>query len=436
MFKFKLQDGATPFEFPEEVPKAGLVLADAFMRSGYVDDDMRLDWTDLAKAFSPKTRDATSTPDIHNLLQVSTQVLIREPVEPLMNITGLFTKIASRGLQQQVLLGAIGAVEADDIAEGEEYPEVMFNVGGGMQTVLVGKSGLQASFTQEALHYSTWDIWSMNMRAMANALMRHKEHKAVSFLRSLGVELFNNASPQTSVFGVTTGRGLDMAPNGTLRMKDLMRAMAHMAEEGFHPDTILVNPQFFYTFVQDPVLRTMMLNTGSGDWFRPWSGTVGPLDPWSNGAMGSMGPSMGNQITRAGSPAGGTPTGIAGREHGMTSAPSIPTDYFPWSMRVIVSPFVHYDQETDTGDIILLKSGSVGYLLQDEEPIEVRWEDYSRDILKVKMRERYVFAMVHEGQAVGVLKNVKNDDNHFTGVVQAMTMDVTGEVDASTPIAF
>jgi len=67
--------------------------------------------------------------------------------------------------------------------------------------------------------------------------------------------------------------------------------MAHMAEEGFQPDVILLNPLFFYQFLQDPVLRNMMLAHGGGDYFTKWSGNPGPRDPWSNGSMGAQGPS-------------------------------------------------------------------------------------------------------------------------------------------------
>lgn len=426
----KLQDG-TDFELPGNKRQAACVLADAIRNRGKIDDDQRLSWSTFVDSV---LNDAISTPDIHNLLSVTTQILLREPVEPMMVIADLFTKVQAQGLQQNILLGAIGsAAEAQDIEEGGTVPEISFNLGGGMQTVMIGKTGIGASYTKEALKYSTWDIWSLNMKSMAKALRRLKEQKAVAFLKTLGVELYNNLTPSTSMFGVTTGRGLDMAPNGSLRMDDLMHAIAHMTEEGFPPDVILVNPQFYFLFVRDPVLRSLFANVGNGEYFRPWNGVTGPQDPWSNGAMGAMGPSLGNQITRGGSPAGGEATGIAGREHGMTASPTIPS-YFPWQIRVIVSPFIPFDPDTLLGDIILLSSGNVGYLLQEEEPVETQWEDKARDVLFVKFIERYNFAVAHEGQGVGVLKNVKLVDNYFNGVVQAMTMDVDSEVSPTAEI--
>ena len=432
--KLKLTDGS--LDIPEGKKQAARYLADIFYNSGYVEDeDLQVNWEDMYKNISTKHRDTTSTPDIRPLLQSSLEILIREPVEPLMVITGLYNRVQSRGLNTQVLAGAMGAVEAADIPEHGTYPEVMFQIGGAMQTAYVGKSGLAASFTDEALMYSTWDIMAMNMRQMGAALVRHKEQKAVAFLKTLGTELFNNASPTTSLFGVTTGRGLDMAANGSLRMDDLFQAMAHMAEEGFQPDVILMNPLFFYLFIQDPVMRSMMLAHGGGDWFRPWNGQEGPQDPWSNGGMGSQGPSLGNRIARgSSSTGGGTATGIAGREHGMTAQAPIPASYFPWGMKVVVSPFVPFDPETLLGDVYLLSSGNVGHYLVDENPTTVEWRDENVDVVKMKIRERYGFAVSHEGQGVGVMKNVKLTRNYWDGVVRAHTLDVDAEIAADAAI--
>ena len=431
--QLKLRD--KNLDLPDAPKAAARYMADLFRNSGRIpDEDVHLDWEDMYNVFSPKQHDATTREDIRPLLQSSLEILIREPVEPLAVITGLFNRVMSKGLNTQVLAGAMGAVTAADIAEHGAYPEVMFQIGGALQTAYVGKSGLAASFTDEALRYSTWDVMSMNMRLMGQALVRHKEAKANSFLRTLGTSLFDNASPTTSLFGVTTGRGLDMEANGTPTMDDLFRGMAHMTEEGFPPDTLLMNPQFFYLFMRDPVLRAMALSGNGGAYFTPWSGQAGPQDPWSNGGMGSQGPSIGNRITPGGSPAGGTATGIAGREHGMTAAPPMPTPYFPWRMNVVVSPLVTYDASRSVGDIYLLSSGNVGHHLVDQDPTTVEWRDENVDVVKMKVMERYGFAVAYEGQGVGVLKNVKCGRNYWDQTVSAHTMDVDAEISPTASI--
>lgn len=431
--KFELKDGKS-IDLPSNEDAATRFVADLFVNQGRCEDEgVKMEWEDMYKLLSPRHDDAIGVPNIRPLLQSSMEVLIREPVEPLMVITGLFTRIQAKHLNTQVLAGAVGAVTAADIPEHGTYPETMFQLGGALQTAVVGKSGLAASMTDEALRYSTWDIFAMNLRQMGAALVRHKEQKAVSFLRELGTELFNNASPATSMFGVCTGRGLDMAANGSLTMDDLFKAMAHMAEEGFQPDIMLLNPLFFYQFLQDPVMRNMMLAHGGGSYFENWKGNPGPLDPFSNGSMGAMGPSLGNRINAPGNAAGATATGIAGREHGMTAYSEVPS-YFPWPFRVIVSPLVPFDASTQLGDIYLLSSGNIGFHLVDEELTQVEWRDENVDVVKVKLRERYGFAVAHEGQGVGVLKNVKLARNYWDGTISAVDNSGLSEISPTASV--
>ena len=435
----KLADG-NDLTLPSTQAEAARYLADVIRNRGYTpDNEGRLDWQTFRSSVL-HTRDAVSAANIRPLLQSTLEIILREPLEPIMIITGLYNRVQAQGLDVKVLAGAMGAVHAADVQEHGTYPEVMFQIGGGVQTAYIGKSGIAASFTDEALRYSTWDLMSINLRLMSQALVRHKEQKAVSFLKELGTELYNNASPATSLFGVCTGRDLAMAANGSMTMDDLFRGMAHMSEEGFPPDVMLMNPLFFYMFIQDPVLRNMMLAHGGGSYFQQWTGREGPLDPWNNGSMGAQGPSLGNRIVPGagitGQPESGrTATGIAGREHGMTAAPPIPAPYFPWNFRVLVSPLVPFDPDSGVGDIFLLSSGNVGFYLVDEDPTQVEWRDEDVETVKVKIRERYGFAVAHEGQGVGVYKNVKLARNYWDGTVTAHTMDVDSEISPSTDLS-
>lgn len=428
--KLKLTDDRY-IDLPSDKKGASRFVADAISNGGWTSEG-RLDYASFADTFF--ARDAVTSTEIRPFLQSTFEFILREPVDPLMIITGLFTRVQAKGLEVKVLAGAMGAVEAYDVPEGGPYPEVMFQVGGGMQTAWIGKSGVACSFTDEALRYSTWDIMAMNLRAMRSAMIRHKEGKAVNVLRSLGTELFNNATPATSVFGVMTGRGIDMSANGSLSQDDLFKAMAFGAEQGFPYDTMLMNPQFFFMGIQDPVLRNMYLAHGGGSYFQNWSGNAGPLDPWSNGSMGGMGPTQGNRITPGGNAAGEAATGIAGREHSMTSAPPLPMPYFPWPFRVIVSPLIPFDADSQLGDVYMLSSGNVGYHLVDEELTQVEWRQEDREQVKVKLRERYGFAIAQEGLGVGVMKNVKLARNYWDGTVKAATLEVDSEIDSNAVI--
>ena len=429
----KFTDG-TELTLPSSKKAAARYMADMIRNRGQLpDSEETISWETFANTISPKNRDAISSSEITPLLQESMEILIREPVEPSMTITPLFTRVQAKGLNTQILAGAMGAVYAGDVQESGTYPEVNFQMGGAVSTAYIGKSGIAASFTDEALRYSTFDIMAKNLELMGNAMVRHKEQKAVAFLKQLGTSLFDNLNPAQSIYGVLSGRGLEagsLVANGSMTMENLMRAMAHMSEEGFTPDTLLMHPLFYYTFVQDPVLRTMMLAHGGGSIFNPYSGNPGPLDPYSNGALGARGPSNGTRVVNprgigssgVGS-SGESVTSVLERNQSMTSAPNLPS-YFPFNFRIIVSPLCPYDPESETGDIFLLSSGNVGFHLVDEDATTVEWRDENTETVKVKIRERYGFAVAHEGQGVGVFKNVKRAENRWDGSIDAAPSDI------------
>ncbi len=425
--------GGHELELPSGDEQAARYLADVMVNRGQLpDSDGKVPWASFAETISPKNRDTVAASEITPLLQKSMEIIIREPIEPEAVITSLFSKVQAQGLNTQVLAGALGAVYAGDVQENGTYPEVMFQIGGAVSTAWIGKSGIAASFTDEALRYSTWDIMAINLRLMGNALVRHKEQKAVNFLNALGTELYNNLTPATSLFGVTTGRAIDMTGNGSMRMDDLLRAMAHMSEEGFTATTLLMNPLFFYKFVQDPVMRAMLINHGGGSYFGGWSGNPGPQASWSNGAMGGQGPTRGQKIVPGGTPSGNTVTPLTERSNRANSAFRMPS-YAGINLNIITSPLVTYDPESNLGDIFLLSEGNVGFYLVDEDPTTVEWRDESVETVKVKIRERYGFAVAHEGQGVGVFKNVALEENFFNGTVQAAAVTAAA-IDPATPV--
>ena len=161
---FTLKSGRK-LELPTGEKQAARFLADVMSNQGQIpDSDERVEWEDFVETIS--SRDTVMTAEIQALLPQAMEMIVREPIEPALVITGLFNRVMSKGLTTQVLAGALGAVYADDVQEHGTYPEVMFQIGGAVQTAWVGKSGIAASFTDEALRYSTWDIMAMNLRLM------------------------------------------------------------------------------------------------------------------------------------------------------------------------------------------------------------------------------------------------------------------------------
>ncbi len=65
---------------------------------------------------------------------------------------------------------------------------------------------------------------------------------------------------------------------------------------------------------------------------------------------------------------------IDGNYQQMTSAPVLP-NYLGLPFRILVSPFVHFDPETRTTDIMMFNSRNLGALIVDEDPHVKSWED-------------------------------------------------------------
>jgi len=414
-------------------------LADAWRRNGVAQDDTYIPWSGIADALISAKRgsqmnDTVTSGNLVNLLEVATSMIVREPIEPILAITGLFSTIRQKHMKTEVITGVIGgAVSAGEYDEGGNPPEVSFDMGGNMQVAVVGKTGIMASFTDEALRYCSWDLMGIYMRLLAAAMARHTEKRAIDCLRSSPAVLFDNITPASSLFGSTSGRAEDMTPNGTLTADDLFDAICHAYETGYPIDTMVINPQIYFMWVRDPVLRLWFLNGNSnGVLFGSWSGNPAPLPGWSNGPIGAMGESHAWAAVPEGAQNGESATPLSGFSNVANSAPNMPK-YWGISLRTVVSPLMPYDPANRLCDIFLLNSGSVGLRIIDEDVTRVEWRDEDKETVKVKFRQRDAFALMFEGAGVYVIRNIKNAQNFYPGKT-AFNVDVSNieAIDHST----
>jgi hypothetical protein len=360
--------------------------------------------------------------------------IVREPVEPMLIIPSLLDRIGyTAGVR--ITFGAIGAMDAADIAEGQAYPEKSLNIAPGSMTINVGKTGVAFKLTEEMKKHSQYDIINMHIRAARRALDRKKEKKGMDTISGLGVTLFDNANPTQAVFGTCTGRSMSGAANGSCRMEDLLKAYAHIMMQGYIPDTILLHPLAWSMWLADPLLQTIVKNTGNGTWFQPRN-MARQGTPWANASQNKLGMAGGyGAYTPGGNAAGEAPTSPADIDQSLNSAAVIPS-YFPYPLRVIVSPFVPFNQYNSTCDIMIFDSSNLGALVVEEDVTIDQWEDPSVDITKVKLKEKYAFAIYDDGLGVGVMRNVPIKANEIAFPMQA-TISAAGSLsalDVTTPI--
>lgn len=366
-----------------------------------------------------KLEDALSVPNAPMLMPKVISNIVKEAAEPLLVGTSLLQRI-NYSYGQTITFPAVGAMVAADIAEGQEYPERSLQMGGATVTASIGKSGVAVKVTDEMVRYSQFDVIGMHLRAAGRALARHKEVKIFNFIRSMGVTCFDNVSPTSSLKGVTTGRDIAGAGNGSVTMDDIFDAYAQVITQGFTPNTLLMHPLTWTMFVKDATLRSFVLGNNGGNWFAGYSGNAAGQAPWGGG----LGLSGGQDITPGGNAAGATASPLSAYPQTLSSAPQLP-GYMNIPFRIIVSPFVPYDPRRKLTDIYMFDASELGVLIVDEEVTTEEFDDPRVDIRKIKLRERYGIGILNEGKAIATLKNVHVVPNEVVLPAQAQISGLT-----------
>lgn len=346
--------------------------------------------------------DLLATSNAGEWLPKTFENILRAPVEPMIMAPMLLDKIAYTGAK--ITFPAIGAMVAADIAEGQSFPERTLNIAPGTMTASVGKSGLQFRVTEEMVMDSQFDVINLHLDAARKAMARHKEKKAFDFINSMGTLLFDNKNPGSSVYGVCTGRDIVGAGNGSCRMEDLVKAFSHIMMQGFMPDTILMHPLTWSIWLTDPVLQTITKNTANGAWFQPHTPPKASTS-WDAANQGKLGLSGGFTHTPGGNTGGDTPSGVNDIDQHLSSAPTVP-GYFPYPLRVLVSPYVPFNVESQLADIMVFDSSNLGAMIEKFPIVVDRWEDLFTDIINIKMKEAYGFGIYNDGLGIGVMKNI------------------------------
>jgi len=311
------------------------------------------------------------------------QQVVRESIEPNMVLTPLLERINFSNAGTTVTFPAVGDIMvAADIPEGGEYPEGSLEFAGEV-TAKIGKSGIAVRLSDEMIRYSMFDMMSMHLRAAGKALIRHKEQKVAKLIfEEAGVTYFDNGASTTK----TSGRGQTGAGNNTITLDDLLLMYADLANNGFVPDTLFVHPFSWFGMAREPVLRALfMAGFGQGQYYKSFEGNIASAPGFAAGGL--------NNKTQVADPQQLQTTFIA---------PGI----LPTPLQIIVTPFQTANINAYTATITMCKRSELGMLLVDEDVVTEEWDDPSRDIRKVKFRERYGLALKNNGQAIRHAKAV------------------------------
>jgi HK97 family phage major capsid protein len=313
--------------------------------------------------------EALTSADANILIPKVISTVISEAAAPLQLVSNLFQKVTlNEGRSMEFI--HFGAIRAFEIGEGQEYPNqaLDFAQTGGMSTVdvKVRKYGLKIAITDEMIADSSWDVIGLHLRAAGRALAAKKEEVCFTEFRKHGHIVFDadefEPTDAQKAAGITpdgypSGRGFDGEYNGTLTDEDIIDMAVSIMSAGFTPDSIVMHPLCWSLFAKNAMLQDSSVAAfGQG---------TSQFDPKAFNTSNALG------------------------------------------LRVIFSPFVPFHQADKKFDFFLIDSNNVGVMLVKDEVSTEQFDDPTRDIQTLKLRERYGVGILNGGLAIAVAKNIR-----------------------------
>lgn len=310
-------------------------------------------------------KEAFASPDAAILFPKVISRTLKEAAEPQLLVTPLLSTVRL-GKGRSLEFPAVNAIQAAEIPEGQEYPEQALAFAKQVEGK-VSKKGVKLAFTEEVIADSLWDIVGMHVRAAGRAMARLKEQIALSRFKDAATVVFDNDSGS---FGDTSGKGFDGDPNLTVTWDDIVDMSAVLMAENHVPTDFILHPLMWSLFLKDSIFHTggsaAAVNTSWG--YRPQS---------AEGALNATA---------------------------------------PLGLNVIVSPFVSFTAKNGgtpaKSDLFLIDRNEVGSLLVKDDLSTDQFDDPSRDIRAMKMKERYDIVMLGDGEGITVAKNVRLTRNY------------------------
>lgn len=388
----------------------------AFLNNGVVSDELTF-----------KVKDLLVSTDMTMFIPKVISQVVKEAIEPRLVISELFQTIRIN-TGRSIEFPAVGAITAEDIGEGQTYPEKQLDLGGGnIVAINVTKSGLLVRITEEMINDSQWDVIGMHLRAAGRALARHKEVKCATLFSTMGQKVFDNVEPSLAVIGATRGVDRTGALNGGIHLDDLFDMIAYLLNGSWTPNTIIMHPLAWAMFAKDPFLREIAWMAGRNFWGGTMSGSVGQTgwDGSPNLKQKTIAPNLTSTQT------------------------SIPSSVFPVPLRVLVSPYVRFIPKgatvtkmsdgtapgatlvTDASskakcpltDIYVLDDAETGVLVQKQDISTEDFNDPLRDIRSLKIREVYGLGTLSQGKSIAVARNIALAQTYnFSDVHQVTTV--------------
>lgn len=305
-----------------------------------------------------KVHEALTTADANILMPKVIQQVVLDASEAQLVATQYFKKInLNEGRSMEFV--HFGAIRAFEVAEGQEYPEQTLNLtknGIGTVDVKVKKYGLKVSITDEMISDSQWDVIGLHLQAAGRALARLKEENMFRQFTTHGHVVYDAKLFAKGQDGYPTGRGFDGEMNGTLTADDITDMAVSVMSAGYTPTTILMHPLCWSLFAKNEALQGASISAfGQG---------VAGSDPREFNTSNALG------------------------------------------LEIVFSPYIPFNQDDKTFDFFIIDKNNVGVLLVKDEISTEQFDDPTRDIQSLKLKERYGIGILNGGLGIAVAKNI------------------------------
>lgn len=318
----------------------------ALAEDGNIDDSNRV-----------TINEAFASPDASALFPKVISRTLKEAAEPALLVTPLLS-VVRMGKGRSMEFPAINAIQAAEIPEGQEYPEQQLAFAKQIEGK-VSKKGVKVSFTEEVISDSLWDIVGLHVRAAGRAMARLKEQIALQRFAAAATKVFDNTD---GAIANTTGLGSTGVANSSLAWDDVVDMAAVLMAEGHIATDFILHPLMWSVFLKDS-----SFHMGGALNARAWDFKVGSKDGAANATS-------------------------------------------PLGMNVLLSPFVGFTAKAGAtpakSDIFLIDRNEVGILLVKDDMSTDQFNDPTRDIRSLKLKERYDIVMVGDGEGITVAKDV------------------------------
>lgn len=302
--------------------------------------------------------EALTSADANILMPKAIQQVVTEAAEAQYLAGQFFRRINLKEGRSMEFIH-FGAIRASEIAEGQEYPEQTLNLtkdGIGSVDVKVRKYGLKISITDEMISDSQWDVIGLHLEAAGRAMAALKEENMFREFSRHGHVVFDADLFSAGQPGYPTGRGFDGNYNGTLTADDLLDMAVSIMAAGYKPTDILMHPLCWSLFAKNEFLEAA--------------------------GKAAFGQGMGGQDPRT-----------FNKSNGL-------------GLNVQFSPFVPFNQADKTFDFYLVDKDNVGVIVVKEDISTESFDDPTRDIQTLKLKERYGLGILNGGLGIAVARNI------------------------------